>query len=162
MERAYRADAWSGSSLQEALRGVDAACAARRPREGSHTIWEIVLHAAAWKGVVRQRLAGAPVRLPEEGDWPSVVDTGEAAWAQALSLLEARHAALLEAVRGLTDDRLEDVLITEQSRETGGGVSVYVTLHGVLQHDLYHAAQVALLKRGCGGSPAPGAETPLP
>lgn len=52
---------------------------------------------------------------------------------------------------GLTDDRLEDVLLTEQSSESGGGVSCYVTLHGVAQHDLYHAAQVALLRKACGG-----------
>jgi len=26
--------------------------------------------------------------------------------------------------------------------------TVYVTLHGVIQHDLYHAGQIAMLKKG--------------
>jgi hypothetical protein len=29
-----------------------------------------------------------------------------------------------------------------------GKSSVYVTLHGVIQHDLYHAGQIAMLKKG--------------
>jgi uncharacterized damage-inducible protein DinB len=28
--------------------------------------------------------------------------------------------------------------------------SVYVTVHGVIQHDLYHAGQIAMLKKALG------------
>lgn len=148
LQRAFRADAWCGSALLEALAGVTAEQAARRPLATGHNIWEIVLHVAGWKQVVRQRLAGEQIRLPVAGDWPkAVTDTSEAAWQAAIQMLTAQHAELLAAVNGLTDARLEDVLISESSRETGGGVSCYVTLHGAAQHDLYHAGQVALLKK---------------
>ncbi len=30
----------------------------------------------------------------------------------------------------------------------GASYSLYVLLHGVAQHDLYHAGQIALLKKG--------------
>jgi uncharacterized damage-inducible protein DinB len=127
---------------------VTAERAASRPLVRAHSIWEIVLHIGGWKRVVLQRLEGQAVRLPEEGDWPHVTDASERGWRETLATLQARHDELLNALRGLPDARLDDVLITESSRETGGGVSCYVTLHGVAQHDLYHGGQIALLKKG--------------
>ena len=148
LQRAFYADAWCGPSLLEALANVTAAQAAARPLARAHSIWEIVAHLSGWKRVVHRRLEGKSVSLPKEGDWPPVTDTGEQSWQQTLARLQARHDALLAAVRGLDDARLEDVLITESSRETGGGVSCYVTLHGAAQHDLYHGGQISLLKKG--------------
>ena len=34
---------------------------------------------------------------------------------------------------------------------TAGEASVYVTLHGGVQHDLYHAGQIAMLKKAIEG-----------
>jgi uncharacterized damage-inducible protein DinB len=148
LQRAFYRDAWCGPSLLESLEGVSAAQAAARPLARAHSIWEIVAHVSGWKMTVHQRLEGQLVRLPKEGDWPPVVDTSEQSWQQTLTKLKARHDALLIAVRGLDEARLEDVLLTESSRETGGGVSCYVTLHGAAQHDLYHGGQISLLKKG--------------
>jgi len=147
LQRSFKKDSWSGPSLQEVLADVAADLAAARPIENAHTIWEIVLHVAAWKGVVRQRIEGKPVRIPEEGDWPPVTDISKSPWRKTLAFLEQRHDELVKVVRSLSDNRLEDILITEHSRETGGGVSCYITLHGIIQHDLYHAGQIALLKK---------------
>jgi uncharacterized damage-inducible protein DinB len=148
LQRAFYADAWCGPALLETLQGVDAAQAAARPLARAHSIWEIVSHVSGWKRTVLQRLEGQTVRLPEEGDWPVVADKSEESWQETLAKLKARHDALSAAVRGLDEARLEDVLITESSRETGGGVSCYVTLHGAAQHDLYHGGQISLLKKG--------------
>jgi uncharacterized damage-inducible protein DinB len=147
LQRAFKKDSWSGPSLMEVLATVTADSAAARPVVNAHTIWEIVLHIAAWKDVVRHRIEGKLVRVPDEGDWPAVTDTGAAAWQKTLAKLEQRHDELVNVAQSLTDGRLEDILITEHSCETGGGVSCYVTLHGIIQHDLYHAGQIALLKK---------------
>lgn len=140
MRRAFEGGAWCGSALKEVLSDVTPFEAAARPVPNGLGIWQMVLHLAAWKGAVRQRLGGAAVSLPEEGDFPAVGDTSEAAWAAALALLERRHAELLEAVKGLPESRLEEPVAEGMS-------SVYVTLHGSLQHDLYHGSQIALLKK---------------
>jgi uncharacterized damage-inducible protein DinB len=47
----------------------------------------------------------------------------------------------------LSNDRLEEILGSERDRPTGGGVSVYTTLHGIIQHNAYHTGQIALLKK---------------
>jgi hypothetical protein len=46
-----------------------------------------------------------------------------------------------------TDDTLEMTLGAPRVRETGAGVSVYILLHGIIQHSVYHAGQIALLKK---------------
>jgi uncharacterized damage-inducible protein DinB len=149
MQRAFSREAWCGASMQEALAGVTADCAAARPLKRAHNIWEIVLHVGAWKGTIRQRLTGDPVRMPTEGGWPAVADVRAFAWEETLAELERRHNELMKEVGKLTDARLEDILLAEQTRESGGGVSCYVTLHGMAQHDLYHAGQIAMLKKSC-------------
>lgn len=140
MRRAFEGGAWPGGALREALQGVTAEQSARHPIANAHSIWELVLHAAAWKGVVRRRLEGEPVKTPPEGDFPPVKETDEGAWQSALTLLQRRHRELAEKVDGLADSRLDE--------PAGEGMSsVYVTLHGIIQHDLYHAAQIALLRK---------------
>jgi len=48
LRRAFDGDAWHGDSLFEILEGVTAAQTAARPITRAHTIWELVLHIAAW------------------------------------------------------------------------------------------------------------------
>jgi hypothetical protein len=62
------------------LSGVGADEAAARPLEGRHSIWEMILHIAAWENVVKRVLVGEKkISLSDEEDWPSVEFTGEAA-----------------------------------------------------------------------------------
>ncbi len=147
LRRAFAGDAWHGSSLIEILAGVTAEEARAKPLPNAHSIWEIVLHVAAWDGAVRQRLEGETVRAPDEGDWPEVRDTSEAAWKDALARLTKRHEELRETIKLLADEWLDEHLGQERDPPTGGGVSVYTTLHGIVQHNVYHAGQIALLKK---------------
>lgn len=151
LRRAFEGGAWHGPALREALADVTAERAAARPVAGAHSIWEIVRHVAAWHGAVRRRLEGEPAQLPAEGDWPPVTDTSEAGWSETLHALEQSYHALRRTVAGLTGAQLNDYIYgtlgTEPDPPTGAGVSIYVTLHGVIQHDLYHAGQIALLKK---------------
>lgn len=140
LQRAFFADAWYGPALRKLLTEVAADMAFAKPLPGGHSIWELVLHAAAWKRVVCQWLAGEAAKVTPEEDWPEVPDTSEAAWEQALEALEASHRELEEALSALSDSRLNDPV-------PGKDFSLYFVLHGVAQHDAYHAGQIALLKK---------------
>lgn len=140
LKRAFEGEAWHGPSVQEALAGVTHEQAAVRPLAHTHTIWEIVLHLAAWDGVVRRRLEGELVDDPEEGDWPPVKDTSAAAWSDTLERLKNNHAELRRALSRLDQSRLDEPLAHGKS-------SAYITIHGSIQHYLYHAGQIALLKK---------------
>ncbi|MBI5708989.1 MAG: DinB family protein [Candidatus Eisenbacteria bacterium] len=141
LERAFAGNAWHGPALTEVLDGVDAARAVRRPLAHAHTIWEIVLHVAAWEAAALRRLSGEEAKLTDAEDWPAVGGSGEPAWRAALAALERGNRALRAAVLALPDARLEEPA-------PGASYSLYVLLHGVVQHDLHHAGQIALLKQG--------------
>jgi uncharacterized damage-inducible protein DinB len=140
LQRAFEGRAWHGPSLRELLADVTAEQAAARPLPGAHSIWEIVLHIAAWHEGVRRRVEGERVELTPEEDWPPVASTNEAAWRNALVALEHTHMELRRAVSHLVDSGLQEMV-------AGKDHSAYVMLHGLIQHDLYHAGQIALLKK---------------
>ena len=140
LKRAFAGEAWHGPSVLELLANVNAGKASARPIAGAHSIWELVLHIAAWDKAVTRRLAGDRAELSDEEDWPAVSDTSDEAWRQALEALQTDHRELHEAIGRLEDPRLDQPIVE-------GMPSVYVTLHGVIQHDLYHAGQIAILKK---------------
>jgi len=143
LRRAFDGDAWHGDSLFEILEGVAAARAAARPIAGAHSIWELVLHIAAWDGAVLRRLGGVAVELSDAENFPRVADAGEAAWRSALAQVRRVHEELVAAVAGLSDARLYEMVPGKQ----GAHYTFYYMLHGVVQHELYHAGQIALLKK---------------
>jgi hypothetical protein len=57
LEAGYSGAPWHGPSLKDNLQGITAAHASRRVGAG-HTIWELVLHLAAWRGEIARRLQG--------------------------------------------------------------------------------------------------------
>jgi len=141
LRRAYEGEAWHGPSLKELLSDVTAERAARRPLESAHSIWELVLHISAWERIVRLRLMSETAIEPtDEENFPPVRDTGEEAWKETLMQLEAGNHALRDTIAQLDESRLDDIV-------PGAPYSVYFMLHGVIQHDLYHAGQIALLKK---------------
>ncbi|HYW06592.1 MAG TPA: hypothetical protein VE913_06535, partial [Longimicrobium sp.] len=60
---------------------------------------------------------------------------------------DAAHRELLAEVDIFPADRLEEMIGEARDREGGSGVSYYVLLHGVVQHNLAHTAQIALLRK---------------
>jgi len=141
LKRAFEGPAWSGPSVLEALDGVSATRAAKRPIKGAHSIWELALHIAVWEDVVRRRALGEKFNPSDAQDWPAVSSRTPAAWAAAIRKLKAGHGKLREVVASFDDARLDQPLVP-------GGSSAYVQFHGAVQHDLYHAGQIAVLKKG--------------
>jgi uncharacterized damage-inducible protein DinB len=125
----------------ELLADVTAEQANQRPIPNAHTIWELVNHMRSVTLQVYRRITDTPATGgPEEADFPEVTDTSAAAWKKSVDALGASHRALRSAVEALPDSRLIEKL--------EGGATMYSNLHGLVQHDLYHAGQIAILKKG--------------
>lgn len=148
LEREHTGDPWHGSPLHAILDDINAAQAAAKPLPAAHSIWELVLHMTGWKNEVRRRLSGAPAGEPEAGDWPAAGEPSEASWRAAVAQLDKSHQDLVAAVRALPESRLHEPTNDARERPLGTGVSYYVLLHGLVQHDVYHAGQIAILKKG--------------
>jgi uncharacterized damage-inducible protein DinB len=143
IRRAFDGDAWHGDSVLELLNGVNAATAAAHPIPNAHSIWELVLHVMAWDDAVRRRTGGAAVTLSDEENFPAVKDTSEAAWRKALDHVTQEHNELVNAVKAFPESRLSEKV----PGKTQDYYTFYYMFSGIVQHELYHAGQIALLKK---------------
>ena len=143
LHRAFSGEAWHGDALLEILDGVTAAQASARPIPHPHSIWELVLHIAAWDGAVLRRMGGEAVELSGEQNFPPARDTSETAWRKTVEHARHVHEELVRAVSQFPEARLSDRVPGKQ----GAHYNFYYMLHGVVQHELYHAGQIALLKK---------------
>jgi uncharacterized damage-inducible protein DinB len=144
LDQAFTAKGWQGATLSQAVRGVSPRQALWRPGPGRHNIWELVLHTAYWKHVVRQRVSGRdgePARFPRSPhNYPEPpARRTRAAWQADVALMKREHALMLAVVRRLSPARLE-------ARIGKSRWGVAEQLHGVAAHDLYHTGQIQLLK----------------
>ena len=140
LKRSHEGVAWHGPSLRELLQGMTAEQAARKT-DGVHSMWELVLHIAAWELAGARMVRGEAVgELSPDQDWPAVGEPAELRWSETIAKLDAAHRELADAIRQCALERLS-------APAPGKNYSLYVLLHGIVQHNLYHAGQIAILKK---------------
>jgi hypothetical protein len=138
-------EAWYGDSVRKILEGVTSEQALAYPIASAHSIWELVHHLDAWCKFANGAVQGIPIPgwpdMPQEQDFPPVVDKDPQAWQLALQSLFANHVKLVEAIKGFGVARLETTV-------PGRPYKFYRLFQSVTQHAVYHAGQIALLKKG--------------
>ena len=144
LQHAFEGEAWHGPALMEVLGDLTAENAAAHPIAGAHSAWEIVLHLIGTYGLVLRRLDGNGSALTPAQDWPPVPAATPSNWQNTLDALRDANEALRQRVLSFRADALDLPLVREPS------YSAYTHFIGVTQHDLYHAGQVALLRRALG------------
>jgi hypothetical protein len=142
-DQAYTAPSWHGTPLKGTLRGLSAREALWRPDSKRHCIWDLVLHTAYWKCMVRRRLLRDPdIAFPRDGaNWPVLPEhPDDAAWKRDRHLLDEQHRLLHDAITKLTPADLG-------RRGWRSKWPMRTEIYGIASHDLYHAGQIQLLKR---------------
>lgn len=143
VDEAYSTRAWHGANLRGSLRGLNARQAAWRPNPGRHSIWEIVLHAAYWKYIIRRRLKNEKKgSFPLRGsNWIKLSHPlDEKAWKRDIRLLDTLHQSMRKAIAELPPSALNRR--PSKSKFTNAAV-----ISGIACHDVYHTGQIQLLKR---------------
>ena len=145
IDEGYVRKAWHGPNLRGSIRGLSVKDASWRPGKNRHNIWEIVVHCAYWKYVVRRRITGERRgSFPLKGsNWFTRPEgnTSEGRWRKDISLLEDMHRLLYDAVKELSLLQLEEI------SHGGRNVTNRSIIIGIAMHDVYHAGQIQLLKR---------------
>ncbi len=138
---AYSGPAWHGPSVMEALDGVTPDIASRRPIASAHSIWELVHHIGAWADIPRRRILGEMAfQVTDEINFPPVTETTAAVWQRSLDNLAESQRKIVELVATLPESRLHEPIRKDAP-------TLYILLHGVAQHHIYHAGQIAILKK---------------
>jgi len=144
IDGAYRDGFWGGGPVGGLFHSLAASEAIAHPISGAHSAWEIALHLGVWHDIFRGRIAGQDVEDTPESDWPMPAGATDADWKATLADLERGLGALVDAVQGLDPAKLDTLV-------RGKGFTVYEMLHGIPQHDLYHAGQVLMLRKAIRG-----------
>jgi uncharacterized damage-inducible protein DinB len=140
LRRAFYGSAWHGPAVLELLEDVDAARATAKPVANVHSIWELLLHVEAWDHAAMVRLNGEKCQPEGADNFPPVEKGTETLWRAAVASSKRTHDKLVTTVEGLPESRLRD-------RVPGKRYDFYHMLHGIAQHELYHAGQMAILKK---------------
>ena len=141
LRRSLEGGAWHGPALLEVLADVSPEDAHAHPIAGAHSIWELVLHLEGDYRLVLRRLKGDAAPVAPEQDWPTVPSPTAENWQAALRTLRQLSQELRSKVRDFPASRLDEPLVAEPP------YTAYTQFIGVTQHGLYHAGQVAILKR---------------
>jgi hypothetical protein len=137
---------WHGPTLMESLEGVDNNHAKVKPIQGRHTIWEIVNHCNYWMNAVRIALKNKKmVSVQGTEDWPSIGMTSEE-WMRDINRLKMSYMKMVQAIESLEMDVLDERL----GSYFGASYFEFTyrkMLHGISDHNTYHAGQISLLKK---------------
>jgi uncharacterized damage-inducible protein DinB len=137
LEKTFDKQPWYGSSIVEILSRVDPEQSTVRQGE-THSIIELVLHMTSWRNFATQRLmSNAEFEVTDEANFPNPTN-----WKDALDQLHQSQEALLAAVKQFPENRLIELVPSKILKYT-----YYTLLHGIIQHDVYHLGQIALLQK---------------
>lgn len=135
-QRVYDGSPWFGKSVQQILRGIGPEQAFSRPVEKGHTIVELLTHIIAWRQVLIEKLNRSGRDKPKQKTTFQEENFGEAQdeiWGNLNNELAKQHNEIQQL--------LENFIQKPQKR-----LPMRV-IHGVIQHDIYHLGQIALLSK---------------
>jgi uncharacterized damage-inducible protein DinB len=137
LEKTFEKQPWYGSSIMEILKSVKPELASQRVGD-AHAINELVEHMISWREFATRRLLGDNAfDVNDRTNFPV-----SESWQETLSKLQHSQEALMRTVRQFPSERLEEPVPSNRFRYT-----FYTLLHGIIQHDIYHLGQIALLNK---------------
>lgn len=140
-QRAYGGSSWHGPSVRDLLSDLTAEEASAQLIPGEHNIWQLVRHIMFWQDFATRMLKGEQVNDPSDVEnWPELNDVSTTAWQKTLDELRNSQREFREALEGWDEAKLQEVVPDRSYR-------YYQLLYGVIHHNLYHAGQIALLKK---------------
>jgi hypothetical protein len=143
IDQAFDKKSWHGPNLRGCIRRVEIEEAAFRPAPGRHNIWEIVVHAAYWKYIVRRRLLGekrGSFALKGSNWFTRPSNDSPNAWHDDVALLDETHRQMRAAIAAMNPADLPRTPGTSKFSNVG-------LIAGIAAHDVYHAGQIQILKR---------------
>lgn len=137
LQRAFRGPSAHGPALHELIDDLTDEQAKAKPLAEVHSIAELVAHVTSWIDAIARRLEGEEFATASVDNFP---DVNMLTFAEIAARFTRAHERLLESVSRLGDD---DFL----RQGAGRDYNVLEALNFVVDHSLYHAGQIALLKK---------------
>jgi uncharacterized damage-inducible protein DinB len=138
----YDGQPWYGDNISSILAGVSAQMASQRPSKLNHSIAEIMSHLTAWHYFVIEKLKGNEAYEVWDTalNWQSVAALSDGEWQKVKDDLQKSYALLLQQIEQMPESLLTSVV-------SGRKYNFRLMLQGIAQHDIYHAGQMAIIKK---------------
>ncbi len=136
----YDDNPWFGDSYIDVVSDIEPNEALAIPPNG-HSIVVILWHMVKWRKALTERLLGTPgcqADMTDADNWPDAKTQTAETWEAAKIAFVEQQTILLEQLSRRDDAFLDTDFVP------GSKYRRLVT--GVLQHDIYHLGQVAMLK----------------
>ncbi|HYH55861.1 MAG TPA: DinB family protein [Anseongella sp.] len=131
----YNGSPWYGKPVCEVLKGIQPAAAFARPAEKVHSIAELLAHMISWRQVLINSLEknGKPKPKQHETFMTGTYgDNEETMWQKMKETFDRQHQQITKLLSAAT------------AAGKGGTLRL---INGVIQHDIYHLGQIAMLKK---------------
>ncbi|OWY25931.1 DinB family protein [Sphingobacteriales bacterium UPWRP_1] len=139
----FNGQMWYGNNFTHVLSNITPDTAFTRPFTNAHNIAELLAHLLAWRTFAIQQLkgnTGFTIEIDSEQDWPVYNQSNAAVWQQLTEALQHSQSELETLLSNANNELLQQTV-------PGTEFNFYILLHGVLHHDVYHLAQIALVKK---------------
>ena len=145
LQKVLSGQPWYGLPIYSILDQVTFESAYERPSHSAHNIAEIILHMLSWTEEVMDRLNEKPAGYPVSGNWPDPGAPDEQKWKLWIDDLKLVNVNLIQTIRNFPEEKWDELIIDERGDEP---VTTYKEMiYGFIQHQIYHAGQMALLNR---------------
>ena len=142
LRTAVEGEPWFGKPVMSLLHEVDPAIVYKKPNDESHSLIELIYHMINWAEFTLRRIEGeddADIAEFEKNDWRQI-DTNGHTWEKAVAQFKVTNDLIIDALQAKTDEFLNEKV---DYRE----YNFRFLLNGLIQHHIYHAGQIAYLKK---------------
>ncbi|GAC1311382.1 MAG: hypothetical protein NVSMB24_30750 [Mucilaginibacter sp.] len=145
LEQVLWGEPWYGRPVYSIIDQVSFEAAYEKPAGSVHNIAGIVLHMLAWTEEVLDRLNGIAAGVPSSSDWPDPGKPDEQKWQIYVNDLKLVNVNLLGAIQNFPEEKWDELI--NDVREAEPTTTYEDLIAGFIQHQIYHAGQIALLLR---------------
>ncbi len=143
LKSVYSGSPWYGDAIRNKTGDITPEQAFNRPLVQAHTIAELITHMIAWRRLLVKRLQGDDVfsvKQKDSFDWRRIDDIPATAWDNLLKTLDHNQQQLISELK-----KRDDAFLNRKVAKRKYSYRVLIT--GIIQHDIYHLGQIALLKK---------------
>jgi uncharacterized damage-inducible protein DinB len=143
LQTAYEGEPWFGRNIRELISEVDIQTALYKTDEDQHSILELVYHMLTWREFTISRIEPdqqKDLKYFEDNDWRKLDHGDESLWQEGLKRLDESQKKLLALISNLDDSYLSKEVDERK-------YNFRFLLNGIIQHDIYHAGQIAYIRK---------------
>ena len=133
---------WYGRAINILVKEVDPSSVHKKPNENSHSLIELLYHMITWAEFTLKSLEMVEeneINAVEKMDWREI-DPVVHSWEKGMAEFKVVHEKIIQLLKEKDDEFLKEKVNFRD-------FNYRFLLNGLIQHNIYHAGQVAYLKK---------------